>query len=143
MSKKTFELMLNTNIAAGLLATELGLTATIWAYRLANWRKPGRKAVIPHELTEDGTPVYSPEAIQTYINEQLAKRKLTADAPRSRLPRAAAIPLFDGEDTPHVRVSFATGGVTQSVFAIDARDARRLAASLTKSADMLDKHLPA
>jgi hypothetical protein len=143
MSDTAADQKLSTNFAACLLSMDLGLTEAIWAYRLANWRKPGRRAVIPHEVTEDGHPVYSVEAIQAYINEQRAKQKLTAEGPRSRQPRPAAIPMFDGEDTPHVRVMFATGGVTQSIFAIDAKEARRLAASLVKSAEMLEKYLPA
>jgi hypothetical protein len=95
------------------------------------------------ELAEDGTPVYSVETIKAYVTEQLAYGRLTADASPTHQPRAAAAPMFDGEERPHVRVHFATAGVTQSVFAIDSKAARRLAASLIKSADMLDKHLPA
>ncbi len=54
-------------------------------------------------------------------------------------PRAAAVPHIDGPDKPHVRVSFAIGTTSHSVFAIDAAAARKLAELLNKSAAIVDK----
>lgn len=139
------ETLLTTHQAATVLSVDLGLNETVWLYRLQNWRKPGRKTIpLAHTTTDDGAPAYQASAIQAFVNSQLAVRDevLRIEGGPAVRCRPAALPMFDGTDRPHVRVTFATGSVTQSVFSIDARTARLLASALVSAAEKVDKFAP-
>lgn len=123
--------------AAAYLTQHLGETVELWLYRLANWRRPGRHAPLAADETVPGHPMYSYGALDDFVNAQLARRVVVSGL--GDQPRARAMPLIEGPDKPHVRVSFAIGSVSQSVFAIDAASARNLAELLTKSAAIVDK----
>jgi hypothetical protein len=127
------------SLAAQYLASRIGHTPELWVYRLANWRRPGRQSPIPWTTTEAGHPVYSSGDLDDFAEKQLASQVVLDSAADKERPRAGAIPMLDDTAAPHVRVTFATGSVTQSVFAIDAPSARRLAKMLEKCAVLVEK----
>lgn len=135
-TKNDNQVELAPKLAAQYLAGQLGQSPELWAYRLANWRRPGRKSPIEHATTEAGNPVYRWESLEAFAATQQAQKSILAAPDR---PRAGAVPHLDGAEDPHVRVSFAIGAVSQSVFAIDTSAARKLAAMLNKAADIVDR----
>jgi hypothetical protein len=124
-------------LAAVHLSQRLGLTRALWIHRLANWRRPGRSSPVPVHTTSEGSPVYRPEDLDTYIAAQL-KRLAVDNAAVPGVVRPGALALLDGSEPPHVRVLFAVEKVTQSVFAIDADSARSLATMLLKAANLVE-----
>lgn len=133
------DLGLAPSLASIHISSQLGGTPELWLYRLANWRRPGRSSPITFGKTEAGNPTYSVEALNTFISEQLAKQALVAESQAAALVRAGALAKLDSADeTPHVRVSFAITGASQSVFAINAGTARQLAGMLTKAAEAVE-----
>jgi len=138
-TKKSKELELAPSLAAQYLASQLGETADLWLHRLANWRRPGRHAALPATETEAGHPSYAHSALEKFVADELSRRVLVSGRVGGELPRAGAIPLLDGPDKPHVRVTFAIGSVSQSVFAINPASARKLADMLNESAAIVDR----
>lgn len=127
------------NLAAMHLSTQLGGTQELWLYRLSNWRRPGRHAPIEWGQTVAGNPTYAPEALEKFVAEQLGKQALIAESQSAAPVRAFATALLDSpNERPHVRVSFAITGASQSVFSIHASTARQLADLLTKAADRVE-----
>ena len=131
------DLVITPKLASEYLASMLGNTPLLWLHRLANWRKPGRRAPLEAIKTEEGHPAYTWGAIDEFVAGQHASKVAISGLVVGDQPRAVAIAHLDGTESPHVRVSFAIGAVSQSVFAIDPATARKLAAMLTKSADVV------
>jgi hypothetical protein len=136
---QNIEACLAPSLAAQHLATQLGRTPELWLYRLANWRRPGRRSVIAFEVNEAGNPTYSHAALNAFIDDQVGKQAFLAESRVAADVQAGAKPELEGTERPHVRVSFVIGGATQSVFAIDVTTARKLAESLVKSAALVDR----
>jgi hypothetical protein len=127
------------SLAAQFLATQLGESVDLWLYRLANWRRPGRSAPLRVTQSEAGHPSYTATALEKFVADELSRRILVSGGSIGEQPRAGATPKIDGPDKPHVRVLFAIGAVSQSVFAIDHAAARKLADMLNKSASIVEK----
>ena len=138
-TKKLTEPGLAPGLAAQYLAAQLGETAELWLHRLANWRRPGRHATLPATETEAGHPSYSLSALEKFVADELSRRVLVSGRAGGEQPRAGAIPHLDGPDKPHVRVTFAIGSVSQSVFAINPASAKKLADMLSKSAAIVER----
>lgn len=130
-------------LAAQHLYMQLGDSPEAWALRLANWRKPDRKAVIPFVKSGAGNPGYEPDALDAFVADQLEKRSFVAKARDDAPLKVAAKAHFDDPNMrPHVRLLARIAGVTQSDFVLTADQARQLASMLTKSADVIARLTP-
>lgn len=130
------------SLAAIHLSSQLGGTQELWLYRLANWRRPGRRSPVAYCTTEAGHPAYALGALNDFVAKQLNKQGLIAEAATTAPVRAVAIAFSSKDEKPHVRVSFAIRGASQSMFAISAPAARQLASMLTKAATLVEHAAP-
>lgn len=82
------------------------------------------------------------DALDRFVDDQVGKQALLAEARAAADVPAGAKPELDGTEHPHVRITFAIGAASQSVFAIDPAMARKLAESLLKAAALVEAVSP-
>lgn len=138
---KNMPLQLTPSLTARMLASNLGESELTWTTRLANWRRKGRISPISCGETEAGYPVFNGDAVQTYIDENLAQR--AAATPPNTGPgqaRAGATAVYEG-NARFVRVTW-NAGQAQGVFSLSAATAKDLAAKLIQAADKTTGPMP-
>lgn len=134
------------SLAAFHLASQLGGGEALWLARLANWRRSSRKGPppIPHSVTEAGNPTYDHDDLEAFIAENIGKQAFVAEARKNSPLKAGAAAHIDSAsgEAPNVRLILTVTGSMQATYALDYKDARRLAAMLTKAADQIEKITP-
>lgn len=116
-------------LAARMLASELGESEVIWLRRLANWRKPGRRARIPWIEREAAHPQYRFEDVKAFIAAELANRpSLHSETTQEQLAKVVAVVDAAGLGA-FVRIVW-NAKTASGTFAVSLSEANELAASL-------------